>query len=45
MVLSMDDIDEIEKSYLASISAASSLDDLEKIRVKGLGKKVKLPAL
>ncbi len=41
----MDDIDEIEKSYLASISAASSLGDLEKIRVKGLGKKGQVTSL
>ncbi len=41
----MDDINEIENSYRNAISSAASLGDLEKIRVKGLGKKGELTEL
>ena len=41
----MDDIDEIEKKYLDAISSVSSLDDLDGIRIKGLGKKGEVTSL
>ena len=41
----MDDIDKIEKKYLDAISSVSSLDDLDGIRVKGLGKKGEVTSL
>ena len=41
----MDDLDKIKQNYLNSISTASSLDDLEQIRIKGLGKKGEVTSL
>ena len=41
----MVDIDEIEKNYLDSISAVLSLEELEKVRVRGLGKKGEITTL
>ena len=41
----MVDIDEIEKNYLGSISAVLSLEELEKVRVRGLGKKGEITTL
>ena len=41
----MVDIDEIEKNYLESISAVLSLEELEKVRVRGLGKKGEITTL
>ena len=41
----MDDIEEIEKNYIDSISAVLSLEELETVRVKGLGKKGEITSL
>ena len=45
VTLSMDDIEEIEKNYIDSISAVLSLEELETVRVKGLGKKGEITSL
>ena len=41
----MDEIEEIEKNYIDSISAVLSLEELETVRVKGLGKKGEITSL